>query len=86
MWDFALTIHRVLMAQVGSDSREFTSPPTPGHQALPPLSPPKGGASWEAGALSHVRLFATPWTAVLSITKDITKEIFSGYKARNLKI
>ena len=36
--------------------------------------------------LSHVRLFATPWTAVLSITKDITKEIFSGYKARNLKI
>ena len=48
MWDFALTIHRVLMAQVGSDSREFTSPPTPGHQALPPLFPPEGGASWEA--------------------------------------
>ena len=38
------------MAQVGSDSREFTSPPTPGHQALPPLSwaPPEGGASSEA--------------------------------------
>lgn len=48
MWDFALTVQRVLMAQVGSDSRAFTSHLHLGTQALPHLSPPKGGASWEA--------------------------------------